>query len=276
MISKAVQTKRAVMMELVLVLILAFVFAYSRMHNPVPASAGLSVPQLVDTPAPVPSWTFSVMPDSKHGSGKAKVAAQVSRSLFAAKPAPAPVVTKTNPDVTGPLPVAASKHANIPAPEATATIASKTAVTPALETVPEPTPVAAPKHANIPAPEATAAIASKTAVTPALETVPEPAPVAEEALAVAPETESLPMPKELPASVLSPVKTTKLAPEETTQTTSMVGGTTAALILAPIAAPVAIIFGIAAAMFTPTSSQLGQDIPPPASPKKSKPSITNF
>jgi len=257
MIAKLGQTKRAVTIELVLVSILAIVFAYTRMPNPVPASTGISVPPLVATPAPVPSWTFSVAPDARHARGKAKVPPHAAQPSFAANPATVPIATKTSPDI-GAVPTTVPKEEAIPSPETTSAIAIKPVDGPALETIPEP---AAPVPAN-----------KETLVTV-------PVLVPKDALAMAPDTASSPTPKELPASVLLPAQTvpsqaSTSTPAETTQTTTMVGGTAAALIFAPIAAPVSIILGIAVGLFEPSSSQLGQSKSVPTKPTN-KPAAGN-
>jgi len=242
MIARLAQTKRAMTIELVLLSIVAFVFAYTRMPNPVPVSTGVSVPQFVATPAPVPSWTFSVAPDTRHVRSKAKVPPQAAQPSIAANPAPVPTAAKSSQDVIESVPVAVAKEAVVPAPETTAAVETKPADVPALETVPEP---AAPVPVN----------------QEALVTAPAPALVPNEAVAMAAETASSPTPKELPASVFTPdqPQTSPPTTAETIQTNSLVGGTAVALVFAPIAAPVSIILGIAVGLFEPSSSQLGQN-----------------
>jgi hypothetical protein len=247
MIARFVQTKRTMTIELVLALILAFAFAYTRVPDPVPVSTGISVPQLVATPAPVPSWTFSVVPETRHSSRKEKIASQAAQPSFAANPAPVPIAAKISPDVIESIPTAVAKEAVIPAPETTIAIATKPAEAPALETTPEP---AAPVPAYL----------EDLAIAPA------PSPDPKEAVAMAAETASSPTPKELPASVLTPAQT-QASPSistETIQTASLVGGTAAAFVFAPISAPVSVILGIAVGLFEPSSSQLGQNKSAPA------------
>jgi hypothetical protein len=247
MIAGFVQTKRTMTIELVLALILAFVFAYTRVPNPVPVSAGISVPQLVATPAPAPSWAYSVVSETKHPSRKAKIAPQAAQPSFAANPAPVPVAAKISPDVIESVPIAVAKEAVIPAPETTTAIATKPAEAPVLETIPEPA-------APVPAYPVD------------LVTEPAAAPVPKEAVAMPADAASSPTPKELPASVLTPTQT-QASPSistENIQTASLVGGSAAAIILAPIAGPVSVILGIAVGLFEPSSSQLGQNKPAPA------------
>lgn len=229
------QTKRAVMIELVLGLILALVLAYTRMPNHVPAATHSSVPPLVEVQVPVPSWTFSAAPDTKSSAhAKAKIPPKVAKSTLAVKPVPVPIVATT------------------------------------IQDVPEPAPVPVPKEAVIPVPGPAAVLVAKPAEVPAPVTVAEPAlvPISKEASDTVPELASAPVPKVIPASVLSQTQALPSPSESITPTTTMVAGTTAALVLAPFVAPVAIVVGIAVGMFTPTASQLGQVAPAP----KTKPS----
>jgi hypothetical protein len=223
MMAKLGQTKRAVMIELVSVLILAFVFAYSRMSNP-PATTYSSVPPLVEVQVPVPSWTFSAAPGTKPAQIKAKIPPRVAKSTLAAKPVPVPIVAAT------------------------------------IQNVPEPAPVSVPKETVIPVPGPAAVLVAKPAEVLAPVTVTEPAlaPISKEASDTVPELASAPVPKVMPASVLSQTQALPSPSESITPTTTMVAGTTAAIVLAPIVAPVAIIVGIAVGMFTPSASQLGQ------------------
>jgi hypothetical protein len=227
MMVKQGQTKQAVMIELVLVLILAYALTYSHMPNPVPAATHSAVIPLVEVQAPVPSWTFSAAPDTKPAQAKAKIPPRLVESTLVAEPVPSPIVAA------------------------------------AIHDVPEPAPVPVPKEATVPAPESAAAYVSKPVATHAPETVAEPAlvPSSKEALVAAPEAETYPVPKVIPASVLSPAKALSSSPSS--PDTPLVAGTAAALVLAPLVAPVAIIVGIAVSMFTPSASQLGQVAPAP-------------
>jgi hypothetical protein len=259
MIAKPMQTKRAMVIELVL--ILAFVIAFLSMPNPVPAATHFSVPPLVATPAPIPAWNFSVVTDAKPAQAKLQTPHKVAKSTLAAKPVPVQIVAMTDQVVPEPAPIHVAKVAIIPIPEPTAPFISN--------------PVAANTPETVPVVKEALATASTEAPIPkeVLVTAPKAASVPNEVLAMATETESSPTPKALPASVLFPVKISPSEPASPAR--SLVTGTAAAIIFAPIAAPVSIIFGIAAAIFTPTSSQLGQDKPPPTLPKK-RPTVTNF
>ena len=228
------QTKQAVMIELVLALILAYVLTYSHMPNPVPAATHTSAIPIVDVQAPVPSWTFSAAPDTKPAHAKAKLTPRVARSPLVAEPVPSPIVSEAIHDVPEPAPVEATVHA----PESAAAYLSKPVAAPAPETVPEPAPVQASKEALVAVPEAAPVLASK------------------EGLVAAPEAETYPVPKVIPASVLSPAKA--LPSPSISPSTPLVAGTAAAFVLAPIVAPVAIIVGIAVGMFTPHAPQTDQ------------------
>ena len=254
MIARLARTKRAMTIELVLASILVIAFVYTRLPADVPATSTPSVPQLVATPAPVPSWTFSVVPETKHTGRKAKPL-QIAKPAPAVDPTPVPMIAKSSPDVIESVPATVPKEAALPATEIATAIANPV-VAPALEATPE---------LSVPAP------ADKEALNSA------PATVPNEALAAAPDAESSPTPKEIPASVLStspaPAGTLPAKSATTTQTTSLVGGTAAALAFAPIAAPVSIILGIAVGLFEPSSSELGQE--KPTAKAKAKKSNTN-
>jgi hypothetical protein len=223
MMVKYGQTKQAVMIELVLVLILACVLAYSHMINPVPAETHSSVLTLVDVQAPVPSWSFSAIPDARPAQAKAKLLPRVAKSPLVAEPAPAPIVAATIHDVPEPAPVPVSKEAIIRVPESAAAYVSK--------------PDAAP------APEAVTA------------SVPAATLVSKEALDTAPDA-ATPVLKVIPASALSPAKGSPSS--SASHATPLVAGTAAALALAPFVAPVSIIVGIVVAMFTPHAPQTDQ------------------
>ena len=249
MITKPGQSKRAVMIELVLLAILGFVALYSRIPHPAPAADRVSAPIFVATPAPIPTWSFSVIPDNKPVQAKAKKPHKVAKSAPVAKTVLVQVSSKPVQAAPEPAPAHDIKEAIIPITEP----ASKTIAATAPETVPvvKEAPATAPKAVE---------------VSDALATAPDAEPAPNETLDMASETESSPTPKALPASVFSPAQTAP--PEPVSPARSLVTGTTAALIFAPIAAPVSIIFGIASAIFTPTSSQLDQERPSPAVPKK--------
>ena len=232
------QTKQAVMIELVLVSILAYVLAYSHMPNPVPVKTHSSVLPLVEVQAPVPSWTFSAAPDTKPAQIEATIPPLVAKSTRVDEPVPVPIVAATIHDVPEPAPVPVPKEAIIPVPESAAAYVSKPVAAPAPETVPEPAPAQALKEAVVAVPEAA------------------PVPSLKEAVVAAPEDPSYPVPKVIPASVLSPVKA--LPSSSISPSTPLVAGTAAALVLAPIVAPVSIIVGIVVGMFTPSASQLNQ------------------
>jgi hypothetical protein len=231
------QTKQAVMIELVLVLILAYALTYSHMLNPVPVATHPSVIPLVDVQAPVPSWTFSAAPDTKPAQAKAKIPPRLVKSTPVVEPVPSPIVAEAIRDVPEPAPVIVPKEATVPAPESAAAYVSKPVAAPAPESVPEPA-AAALKETVVAAPEAA------------------PAPALKEAVVAASEDTPYPVPKVIPASVLSPAKA--LPSEPISPSASLVTGTTAALVLAPLVAPVAIIVGIAVGMFTPHAPQSDQ------------------
>lgn len=255
MIARFARTKRTVTIQLVSASILVVAFAYTRMSTHIPARSAPSAPQLVATPAPVPTWTFTVAPETKHSSRKAKITPQVAKPAPAVGPTPIPMITKSSQDLIESVPATAPKETVIPVPETAAAIANPVA-TPGLEASPEPA-------APVPGDKGTLNTA--------------PATVPNETLAMAPDAATSPTPKEIPASVLStppsPDKTLPSKSGTTTQTTSLVGGTAAALVFAPIAAPVSIILGIAVGLFEPSSSQLGQE--KPTAKTKTKKSITN-
>ena len=258
MITKPGQSKRAVMIELVLLAILGFVALYSRIPHPAPAADRVSAPIFVATPAPVPTWSFSVIPDNKPVQAKARRPHKVAKSAPVAKTVLVQISSKPVQAVPEPAPGHDIKEAIIPITEP----ASKTIAATAPETVPvvKEAPATAPKAVEVSDALATASDNEAQVTTPRAE------PVPNETLDMASETESSPTPKALPASVFTPAQTAP--PEPVSPARSLVTGTTAALIFAPIAAPVSIIFGIASAIFTPTSSQLGQEIPSPAVRKK--------
>lgn len=231
------QTKRAVIIELVLILILTLILAYSRVPESVPATTHLPVPPLVTTPVPAPvtSRILSAASGTKSAQVKAKIHPQAAKSTLVAKPVLVPIVATT------------------------------------IQDVPESAPVPVPKEALIPVPESTAAFVAKPAViSPVPEIVPEPAPVpvSKEALVTVTEPTSAPVPKVFPAAELSQAQALPLPPESTTSTSALIAGTAAALILAPIVAPVSIIVGIVVGMFTPTATQLGQSKPVPTKNRK--------
>jgi hypothetical protein len=242
MMVKQGQAKQAVMIELVLVLILAYALTYSQMHHPIPVETRSSVHPFVDVQAPVSSWTFSAAPDTKPAQAKAKILPHLVKSTPVAEPVPSPIVAEAIHDVPEPAPAPVPKEATARAPESAATYVSKQVAAPAPEAVPELAPAAL-KEAVVAVPEAAAVPSLKEAVVAASEDTP------------------YPVPKVIPASVLSPAKA--LPPPPASPDTSLVAGTTAALVLAPLVAPVAIIVGIAVGMFTPSASQLGQVAPAP-------------
>ena len=265
MITKPGQSKRAVMIELVLLAILGFVAVYSRIPHPAPAADRVSAPIFVATPAPVPTWSFSVIPDNKPVQAKAKKPHKVAKSAPVAKTVLVQISSKPVQAAPEPAPAHDIKEAIIPITEP----ASKTIAATAPETVPvvKEAPATAPKAVEVSDALATAPDAEPAPIAnEAQVTTPRAEPVPNETLDMASETKSSPTPKALPASVFSPAQTAP--PEPVSPARSLVTGTTAALIFAPIAAPVSIIFGIASAIFTPTSSQLDQERPSPAVPKK--------
>lgn len=232
MVAKLGQTKRAVMMGLVSVLILAIIFALSRATNPVPATYS-PASALVATPAPAPSWSYTVPAQTR-----AKIP-RVAKSAPAAKPAPVPAVAAA----IQPEPAAVAKEAVVPAAASTGTTISEPAV-------------------------AATAVASKDAAGD----VPGPAPVAasKDALAVITEPSSLPALKTFPTTAISP---TQAAPSEPiSPADTMVTGTTAALVLAPFVAPVAIVVGLVVGVLTPSAAQLGQV---PSAPKPKAGTVTH-
>ena len=250
MIAKLGQTKRAVMIGLVSGMILAFIAAYSHMPNPAPA-AHSPASVLVATPAPVPSWTYSVAPDAVPAKPRTKTS-HVAKSAPAAKPVPAPAVASTAAIVPKPV--------NVADPA----VASKNA----LDNVPEPAPVAVAKEAVDTAAATTAADVSRPLAVAAPENIHEDTPVAasNDALVVITDPSPAPAVKTLPTQETS---SSQAAPSEEllSPSTSLATGTTAALVLAPFVAPVAIIVGLTVGLLTPSASQLGQM--PPA-PKKAK------
>ena len=294
MIAKLGQTKRAVMIGLVSGMILAFIAAYSHMPNPAPA-AHSPASVLVATPAPVPSWTYSVAPDAVPAKPRTKTS-HVAKSAPAAKPVPAPAVASTaaivpkpvnvaDPAVASknaldnvpePAPAAVAKEAVVPAAASTAAIVSKpvnvadpaVASKNALDNVPEPAPVAVAKEAVDTAAATTAADVSRPLAVAAPENIHEDTPVAasNDALVVITDPSPAPAVKTLPTQETS---SSQAAPSEEllSPSTSLATGTTAALVLAPFVAPVAIIVGLTVGLLTPSASQLGQM--PPA-PKKAK------
>jgi hypothetical protein len=239
MMVKYGQTKQAVMIELVLVLILACVLAYSHMINPVPAETHSSVLTLVDVQAPVPSWSFSAIPDARPAQAKAKLLPRVAKSPLVAEPAPAPIVAATIHDVPEPAPVPVSKEAIIRVPESAAAYVSKPDAAPAPEAVTASVPAATlvSKEALVAVPEAAPVQSSKEALDTALDAAP-------------------PVLKVIPASALSPAKGSPSS--SASHATPLVAGTAAALALAPFVAPVSIIVGIVVAMFTPHAPQTDQ------------------
>lgn len=247
MVATLGHTKRAVMMGLVSVLILAFIFALSRTPNPVPATYS-PASALVATPAPVPSWSYT-----EPAQIRAKIP-HVAKSSPAAKPAPVPAVAAViQPE---PVPAAVAKEAVVPAAESTGTAISKPAEVAApavasknaVDSIPEPAPVAAPENTHEPAPAA----------------------ASENALVAITEPSSVPALKIFPAATTSP---TQAAPSNPiSPTDAMVDGTTAALVLAPFMAPVAIVVGLVVGIMTPTASQLGQV---PTAPKPKAGTVTH-
>jgi hypothetical protein len=255
-IAKFGQTKRTVMIELVL--ILAFIFAYT--HIPFPAKTAYSpAAGLVATPAPVPSLVYSVVPDHGPVQAKAKTPPKVPKHAPAAKPAPVPAIAIVR-DVP-PAPVAEPAAADISKPavvSAPVTASKDTAIN-----VPEHAPEVVANEAVVPASEPAATVVSNPEVIGASGDIHEPAPVTDSngALVANVELSSVSVLKTFPAPAKSP---TQAAPSEPiSPATPLVTGTTAALIFAPIAAPVSIIFGIVVGLLTPSSSQLGQVGPAP-------------